>query len=77
MRYTCEITIDLPRDTGAVTAVVPDGGAFGNFAERMSLQKRERVRLDLDYVNRASVWFDLWIVAMTLPCLLGDRERSR
>jgi Undecaprenyl-phosphate glucose phosphotransferase len=38
---------------------------------------RERVRLDMEYVNQASVWFDLWIILKTLPCLLGDRERSR
>lgn len=38
---------------------------------------RERVRLDMDYVNRASVWLDLWITLKTIPCLLGDRERSR
>ena len=38
---------------------------------------RERVRLDMEYVNRASVWLDLWIVLKTLPCLLGDREKSR
>ena len=38
---------------------------------------RERVRLDMDYVNRASVWLDLWIVLKTVPCLLGDREKSR
>jgi Undecaprenyl-phosphate glucose phosphotransferase len=38
---------------------------------------RERVRLDMEYVNRASVWLDLWIVLKTLPCLLSDREKSR
>jgi Undecaprenyl-phosphate glucose phosphotransferase len=38
---------------------------------------RERVRLDMEYVNRAGVWLDLWIVLKTLPCLLGDREKSR
>lgn len=38
---------------------------------------RERVRLDMDYVNQASVWLDLWIVLKTIPCLLGDREKSR
>ncbi len=38
---------------------------------------RERVRLDMDYVNRASVWFDFWIALKTPPCLLGDREKSR
>jgi polysaccharide biosynthesis protein PslA len=38
---------------------------------------RERVRLDMEYVNRASVWMDLSITLKTIPCLLGDRERSR
>lgn len=38
---------------------------------------RERVRLDLEYVNRASFWFDLYIMAKTAPCLLGDRLRVR
>ncbi len=38
---------------------------------------RERVRLDMEYVNRASVWLDLLITLKTIPCLLGDRDRSR
>jgi hypothetical protein len=38
------VTIDLPRDTGAVTAVISDAGAIGNFADRM--KGRERVRLE-------------------------------
>jgi exopolysaccharide biosynthesis polyprenyl glycosylphosphotransferase len=38
---------------------------------------RERVRLDMDYVNRASIWLDVWIVLKTLPCLLSDREKNR
>jgi lipopolysaccharide/colanic/teichoic acid biosynthesis glycosyltransferase len=38
---------------------------------------RERVRLDMDYVNRASIWVDVWIVLKTLPCLMGDREKGR
>jgi Undecaprenyl-phosphate glucose phosphotransferase len=38
---------------------------------------RERVRLDLEYLNRHSFWFDLWIMLMTAPCLLGDRMRER
>jgi lipopolysaccharide/colanic/teichoic acid biosynthesis glycosyltransferase len=35
------------------------------------------VRLDMEYVNRASVWLDLLITLKTIPCLLGDRDRSR
>ena len=38
---------------------------------------RERVRLDMEYVGRASVWMDTWIVLLTVPRLLGDRQRQR
>jgi lipopolysaccharide/colanic/teichoic acid biosynthesis glycosyltransferase len=38
---------------------------------------RERVALDMEYVNRASVWLDTYIVLKTIPSLLGDRERAR
>ena len=40
-------------------------------------EMRERVRLDLEYVNRASFWLDLYIMLMTAPCLLGDRKAER
>lgn len=40
------VTLDLPRDTGAVTAVISDAGAFGNFLDRQKTQRRERVRLE-------------------------------
>ncbi|MEO0465977.1 MAG: exopolysaccharide biosynthesis polyprenyl glycosylphosphotransferase [Pseudomonadota bacterium] len=40
-------------------------------------EMRERVRLDLEYVNRSSFWFDFYIMAMTAPCLLGDRLVQR
>ncbi|MEO1029196.1 MAG: exopolysaccharide biosynthesis polyprenyl glycosylphosphotransferase [Pseudomonadota bacterium] len=38
---------------------------------------RERVRLDMEYINRASFWFDLYIMLMTAPVLLGDRQNQR
>lgn len=38
---------------------------------------RERVRLDMEYVNRASFWFDLYVMLMTAPCLLGDSTNDR
>jgi Undecaprenyl-phosphate glucose phosphotransferase len=38
---------------------------------------RERVALDIDYIERQSFWFDLYILAMTAPTLLGDRHRVR
>jgi hypothetical protein len=40
------VTLDLPRDTDAVTAVVSDAGAFGNFRDRLKMSGRQRVRLE-------------------------------
>ncbi len=38
---------------------------------------RERVKLDLDYVAQASLAFDLFILARTLPALFGDSKVTR
>ncbi len=38
---------------------------------------RTRVRLDIEYVERQSLWLDLWIMAITVPVLLGDRSAVR
>jgi Undecaprenyl-phosphate glucose phosphotransferase len=38
---------------------------------------RARVALDVEYIERQSFWLDLYIMAMTLPCLLGDRAGVR
>ncbi|HEY8004079.1 MAG TPA: exopolysaccharide biosynthesis polyprenyl glycosylphosphotransferase [Phenylobacterium sp.] len=38
---------------------------------------RRRVSLDLEYVERQSVWLDLAIMARTLPCVLGDTQSVR
>ncbi|GAA0869735.1 polysaccharide biosynthesis protein HfsE [Brevundimonas basaltis] len=38
---------------------------------------RARVRLDIEYVERQSLWLDLWIMAVTVPVLLGDRSAVR
>ncbi len=39
---------------------------------------RLRVKLDVEYIERQSLWLDLYILAMTIPCLvLGDREAVR
>jgi len=40
------LTLDLPRDTGAMTAVVSDAGAVGNFMDRQRSQNRQRVKLE-------------------------------
>ena len=38
---------------------------------------RRRVQLDVDYIERQSFWLDLWIMAVTVPVLLGDRVAVR
>ena len=38
---------------------------------------RRRVALDIEYIERQSFWFDVYIMAMTIPCLLGDSETVR
>jgi len=38
---------------------------------------KKRVRLDLDYIAKASLWLDLWILTRTLPALFGDRKNVR
>jgi len=36
-----------------------------------------RVELDVEYIERSSLFFDLVIMLKTLPCLLGDSENIR
>jgi len=38
---------------------------------------RRRVRLDLEYVSRASLWLDIQILLRTAPALLGDTKAIR
>ena len=38
---------------------------------------RRRVSLDIEYIERQSFWFDLYIMLMTGPCLLGDSSTTR
>lgn len=40
-------------------------------------QVRERVQLDVEYIERQSLWLDLWIMLITIPVLLGDRAAVR
>lgn len=38
---------------------------------------RRRVQLDVEYIERQSLWLDLYIMAVTVPVLLGDRAAVR
>jgi len=37
----------------------------------------ERVRLDVEYIERSNWFFDLYIMVKTLPVMLGDSENIR
>ena len=36
-----------------------------------------RIQLDMEYIERSNVFFDLMIMVKTLPCLFGDSENIR
>jgi Undecaprenyl-phosphate glucose phosphotransferase len=38
---------------------------------------RKRVAYDVEYIDRQNFWLDLYIMAVTIPCLLGDSEAVR
>ncbi len=38
---------------------------------------RRRIALDVEYIERHSLWLDLYIMALTIPCLLGDAKTVR
>ncbi|HWE47917.1 MAG TPA: exopolysaccharide biosynthesis polyprenyl glycosylphosphotransferase [Caulobacteraceae bacterium] len=38
---------------------------------------RRRVALDIEYIERQSVWLDLYCITMTVPVLVGDRLAIR
>lgn len=58
-----------------LTGLAAIRGSRGPVDDAESL--RRRVMLDLSYIERQSVWLDLWIMAMTLPLMLGDRAAAR
>ncbi|RUQ46189.1 hypothetical protein D8M30_14855, partial [Corynebacterium pseudodiphtheriticum] len=35
---------------------------------------QKRVEYDLEYISKWSVWFDLYIVCMTIPAVLSTKE---
>jgi len=38
---------------------------------------RERIAYDVAYIDKASFWFDMWIMVCTVPALLGDKANIR
>ncbi|MGZ3363688.1 MAG: exopolysaccharide biosynthesis polyprenyl glycosylphosphotransferase [Caulobacteraceae bacterium] len=58
-----------------LTGLAAIHGSRGPVDDAESL--RRRVMLDLSYIDRQSVWLDLWIMLMTLPLMLGDKSAAR
>lgn len=50
-------------------------GSRGPLHDAASVARR--ISLDLEYIERSNIFFDLYIIAMTIPCLLGDSENIR
>ena len=58
-----------------LTGLAAINGSRGPVDDAESL--RRRVMLDLSYIERQSVWLDLWIIAVTVPLMLGDKSAAR
>ncbi len=50
-------------------------GSRGPLHDAASVARR--VKLDVEYIERSSIGFDIMIMLKTLPCLLGDSENIR
>ena len=58
-----------------LTGLAAIRGSRGPVDDEASL--RRRVMLDIDYIERHSLWLDLWIMVLTLPLMLGDKAGAR
>lgn len=52
-------------------AVKPGITGLWQVSGRSTLSFEEMIRLDLEYVQRRTIWLDLWILVRTLPVVLG------
>jgi len=57
----------------AYCRVRPGMTGFWQVSGRSDTSYEERVRLDQYYISNWSVWFDIWILAKTLPAILRGR----
>ena len=72
------VDIEAPVSVDRPPAFVSRGGIkLANALAASGLPVQGRVALDIEYIERQSFWLDLYIMAMTLPCLLGDRQGVR
>lgn len=54
-------------------AVKPGITGLWQVSGRSAVTLEEMVRLDVEYVRRRSLWFNIWILARTVPAVLGAR----
>lgn len=57
-----------------VTLVRPGMTGLWQISGRSSLPYETRIQLDVHYVSRVSIWFDLLIILRTVPALLGSKD---
>ena len=62
--YAEQVARYTPRDAGRLRAK-PGITGLAQVSGRNDLSWRERIDLDLDYIDRLSPWLDLWIIART------------
>jgi undecaprenyl-phosphate galactose phosphotransferase len=59
-----------------VTSVRPGMTGLWQVSGRSSLSYEDRVNLDVHYVRRLSIWFDILIIFRTMPALFGSKDAS-
>jgi lipopolysaccharide/colanic/teichoic acid biosynthesis glycosyltransferase len=53
--------------------VMPGLAGLWQVRGRSTLPFDEMVKLDLEYIERRSFWFDLKLILLTIPCVIGGR----
>jgi lipopolysaccharide/colanic/teichoic acid biosynthesis glycosyltransferase len=54
--------------------VLPGITGLWQISGRSDLDFDERLRLDITYIERRSFWFDMYILMMTIPSMLIQRN---
>jgi lipopolysaccharide/colanic/teichoic acid biosynthesis glycosyltransferase len=52
-------------------SILPGLTGLWQVSGKNKLSFQQMIRLDIDYARRMSLWFDLWIIAKTIPTVIG------
>lgn len=72
MRYQAELYDDTQKRR---LAVRPGITGWAQVNGRNSIAWPERIRLDLEYIDRLSLWMDLKTIALTIPSVIFQRDQ--